>query len=246
MKTIFCLLLAVVSFHCLSATEEAEGQTDYGANKKIIKAKVALYMESLCPGCHEFIIQQLYPVFMKYPRYIQLDLLPYGNAKHRKNENGNWEFTCQHGEPECYGNLYLACATHLLQKERPKHLIRYYNCLADASSFSIKDDVKKCAPKAGINFGNLQRCVNSQGPEILAKFGDRTHALQGRKYVPTVVIDDKFDISQQDDIQSDLLGYLCTQFKGRKPDECDDSKIEQGPGDKSSAVLEMEKQRCYS
>ncbi|XP_026676720.1 gamma-interferon-inducible lysosomal thiol reductase-like [Diaphorina citri] len=137
---------------------------------QIVKAKVALYMESLCPGCHQFIKHQLYPVFMKYSNYIQLDLIPFGNARHTKNSDGTWEFKCQHGEPECFGNLYLACATHLLQASRPKHLIRYYNCMASASSFSIEKDVKQCAPVAGVNFRKLQTCVKSKGPEILAQF----------------------------------------------------------------------------
>ncbi|KAL1457157.1 hypothetical protein WDU94_001818 [Cyamophila willieti] len=78
----------------------------------------------------------------------------------------------------------------------------------------------QCARKAEITFGNLKQCVNTKGADILAKFGDRTNGLEGRKYVPTVVIDDKFDISEQDDIQSDLFRYLCNHFKGSKPDDC--------------------------
>lgn len=223
-SSLFLLLTVFVSFQCIvQCLADERGPAydveEYGTNG-IVKAKVALYMESLCPGCHQFIKHQLYPVFMKYSNYIQLDLIPFGNARHTKNSDGTWEFKCQHGEPECFGNLYLACATHLLQASRPKHLIRYYNCMASASSFSIEKDVKQCAPVAGVNFRKLQTCVKSKGPEILAQFGDRTDALEGRKFVPTIVIDDEFNIDDQGEIDDDLLGYLCQRFKGKKPTEC--------------------------
>ena len=44
--------------------------------------KVALYYESLCPGCREFLTHQLYPACKKLYSIDILDitLVPYGNA----------------------------------------------------------------------------------------------------------------------------------------------------------------------
>lgn len=220
--SISTLALLLSCATCYPWHEEPLEYAQYG-KEKIIKVKVALYLESLCPGCHDFIRAQLYPVFMKYSNFIQLDLLPYGNANHAlisNNSKPEYEFHCQHGAPECLGNLYLACATHMLQDQRPKHLIKYYNCLSFSGSQSIANDVKTCTKEAGINLRKLERCTKSDGPKILADFGDRTHNLAGRRFVPTIVVDDEFKIEDQDDIDEDLLGYLCKKFKGAKPADC--------------------------
>lgn len=48
----------------------------------------------------------------------------------------------------------------------------------------------QCANVSYVNYDSLETCVKTEGPEILAHYGERTHALKGRKYVPTVVVDD--------------------------------------------------------
>ena len=45
------------------------------------KVKMTLYYESLCPFCDKYIVEQLYPTFQKLGRHIDLDYIPYGNAK---------------------------------------------------------------------------------------------------------------------------------------------------------------------
>ena len=44
--------------------------------------KVALYYESLCPGCREFLTHQLYPAYKKLysTGILDITLVPYGNA----------------------------------------------------------------------------------------------------------------------------------------------------------------------
>lgn len=58
---------------------DAEGE--HYVNPRIIKVKLSLYTTALCPGCQIFIRKQVFPVFMKIPKFIQLDLIPYGNSK---------------------------------------------------------------------------------------------------------------------------------------------------------------------
>nr|CAH7740314.1 unnamed protein product [Callosobruchus chinensis] len=72
------------------------------------KLKVSLYYETLCPGCVEFVQKQLLPVYNEFEDYLQLDIVPFGNADYEK-VGKKWKFTCQHGPDECYGNVIHAC-----------------------------------------------------------------------------------------------------------------------------------------
>ncbi|CAL9224982.1 unnamed protein product [Arabidopsis halleri] len=69
------------------------------------KVKLNLYYESLCPGCQEFIVDDLeYINIFDYDLYTitHLKLVPFGNAK----LSDNLTVTCQ----ECKLNAFEACA----------------------------------------------------------------------------------------------------------------------------------------
>ncbi|TNN38481.1 Gamma-interferon-inducible lysosomal thiol reductase [Liparis tanakae] len=72
---------------------------------------VVLYYESLCPACRAFISGQLFPTWTMLQDIMSVTLVPYGNAKEIPSADS--PFTCQHGEPECRGNLIQACIVHL-------------------------------------------------------------------------------------------------------------------------------------
>ncbi|AWP10762.1 putative gamma-interferon-inducible lysosomal thiol reductase-like isoform 5 [Scophthalmus maximus] len=80
-------------------------------NQAVPPVSVTLYYESLCPACRVFITQQLFPTWTMLQDIMAVTLVPYGNAKELPSPNS--PFTCQHGEPECRGNLIEACIIHL-------------------------------------------------------------------------------------------------------------------------------------
>ncbi|KAG7547911.1 Gamma interferon inducible lysosomal thiol reductase GILT [Arabidopsis suecica] len=71
------------------------------------KVKLNLYYESVCPGCQEFIVDDLGKIF-DYDLYTitHVKLVPFGNAK----LSDNLTVTCQNGEEECKLNALEACA----------------------------------------------------------------------------------------------------------------------------------------
>ena len=50
---------------------------------------VNLYYEALCPGCMNFVSHELYPMFQKLHKYVNLKLLPFGNTKMETDNSGN-------------------------------------------------------------------------------------------------------------------------------------------------------------
>lgn len=216
-KSIPCVLLAAfVSLQCLSSVSCGEKNDTAVLASEIIKVKFTVYVHSLSLY---YIKHTLFSFFMRHEGYIQLDMVPYGRTKQHKNKAGKWEFTCPHGPPECLGNMYLACATHVLQQEQPKELMRYYKCLADASLSSMQKDVVKCAGK---NF-YIDRCVKQKGPEVLTRYGNRTPAHMFQ-YFPYVVLDDTYRRGYR--VMNHLLHFFCLALRGRKPKECRYAEIQ--------------------
>merc|ERR1719318_844073 len=71
--------------------------------------KISVYYESLCPYSIRFINTQLWPTFSRLKDIMDITLIPHGNAKERPGVSF-WEFLCQHGAPECMGNVIESCA----------------------------------------------------------------------------------------------------------------------------------------
>ena len=50
-------------------------------NLNELQVSVTLYYEALCPGCHDWINDQLVPTYEKLGKYMNFEFVPYGNAK---------------------------------------------------------------------------------------------------------------------------------------------------------------------
>ncbi|ONK62663.1 uncharacterized protein A4U43_C07F6570 [Asparagus officinalis] len=71
------------------------------------KVSVAVYYESLCPYCSNFIVNYLAKIFdAGLIDIVDLKMIPYGNAKIKPNGT----ISCQHGPNECLLNTIEACA----------------------------------------------------------------------------------------------------------------------------------------
>ncbi|XP_072943324.1 GILT-like protein 1 [Epargyreus clarus] len=178
-------------------------------NKKDDKVKIAVYYESLCPDSKQFITTQLAPVWRDFRGGVKVKLVPYGKSTHDKI-NGKWEFTCHHGPDECYGNKMQSCILKdksLQDTEKMEMII----CLMgqtspDKSLDTCLDQVKRSSESV-----KLKQCASGeQGSALLAAAGDKT-AVVGRplSFVPTIVINEKFDQAVQDAAFSNLKKVVC-------------------------------------
>lgn len=74
-----------------------------GANDKV---NFTLYYETLCPDCRQFIKTQVWRAFQSIGDIMNMSFVPYGNAREiYRPETKLYQFYCQHGSDECYGNL---------------------------------------------------------------------------------------------------------------------------------------------
>ncbi|KNB44767.1 hypothetical protein JH06_1680 [Blastocystis sp. subtype 4] len=157
------------------------------------KVDVHVYYESYCPGC-EYLLTNDVNDFYKdesLRAIADIDLVPYGP-----------QFSCQHGEKECYGNYVELCA----QKHFADNWWNFIICEEKTTDFT-DDGVKKCADEV-------------EGPLLHLDAADRTP--EDHEYVPWVVVDGVvMDVEKEK-----FKKTVCDAYKGEKPDACNEDKKE--------------------
>ena len=68
------------------------------------------------------------PLHQKFDQFIDLELVPFGNANVTyPNHDNKPVFQCQHGPDECYGNRAQACVIELIRNQ--KLSLNYVKCM---------------------------------------------------------------------------------------------------------------------
>ncbi|XP_074038747.1 gamma-interferon-inducible lysosomal thiol reductase-like protein [Leptinotarsa decemlineata] len=146
---------------------------------------ISVYYESLCPDSVKFFKEQLGITHDSFEGKVEVDLIPFGNANFTK-EDGNYTFTCQHGELECHGNKVHSCA---LKLGTGSNGTQFVMCAMNSSDASDDKNLKKCASEHNIEWESIQECVNSEeGDEWLAEYGNRTYSVKPKiSFIPTII-----------------------------------------------------------
>ncbi|XP_018414426.1 PREDICTED: gamma-interferon-inducible lysosomal thiol reductase [Nanorana parkeri] len=212
------------SWEIAKACQVEEQCLDYYNSKDLKKnndenVQVDLYYESLCGGCRRFLALQLYPTFLMLNDIVNITLVPYGNAQER-NVSGKWEFDCQHGPEECYGNTIEACLMYLLKENADYFPI--IDCME--MSPNVTSALQPCleALKPELPVKTVLDCVNGDlGNKLMHANAQRTQALNPpHQYVPWIVINGKHTEDLQTRAQNSLFNLVCELYKGTKPAAC--------------------------
>ena len=188
------------------------------------KVGIALYYETLCGGCRDFIKSQFYPTFQKVGDIMNVTLVPYGNAQETRYGD-EWRYTCQHGAAECVGNLIETCAISILQNVSV--YFPFIHCLETHITESDPLPVaEQCASQQGIDFAAIDKCQKGpQGNALEHEMALKTNALVPRHYyVPWITLNGKHTDDIQDKATFDLLGLVCDTYQGTKPSACQENE----------------------
>ena len=218
MKYAIVLLgLLAVGLAAIVANKKIQKCYKVESNVKSDKVKVSLYFESLCPGCHEFIVNTLAPTYLKpgVSDILEVELVPYGNADYKK-EGEKITFTCQHGQAECKGNKLFACAFTLYPDNDSQ--VKFLQCAENSDE--PQNSGEQCSTEAGLDWNKINQCLTSdEGDNYVYNMALKTDALQpAHEYVPWVLVNG--DHSYEEQAEEDLLKLACDLYKGTKPDVC--------------------------
>ena len=180
-----------------------------GSLSDVAKVKVSLYYESLCPWSTKYISEQLYPTYQKLGRHIDLDYIPYGNAKTTYHpSNSSFTFRCQHGPEECLGNKIQGCLRHEFNDTSYDAMVLQLdivNCLMGTGNFKR---LSYCLGRMSKVYEQIVHCATgSEGTNILVEMGAKTKTLTPFEGVPWVTVDGKYE----EEAVENLSQYLCRE-----------------------------------
>ncbi|XP_026732254.1 GILT-like protein 2 isoform X2 [Trichoplusia ni] len=153
------------------------------------KVDIKIYYECHCSDCILFDTTQLRPTVELLGSKLNLHLNPYGNAETIDNGNGKYEFKCQHGPTECYGNKLHACAIDLLGNQTLA--VMYNSCMMNSNRKDKGSDdnaADECGKLLKINSKPIKQCAKGlKGSLLLKAYGDESKRV-GFKFVPYILI----------------------------------------------------------
>ena len=172
---------------------------------KTLEPKIEIYIESLCDDCMRF-IKYSYNEYLKfnYP-LADVRLIPYGNAHEKYNkEKEEYQFSCQHGENECYGNLMYTC---IINELKDNEIIICVNKYIFRHRLNFDRTFYQCVNKNKTIANKIFDCIDTKKGNLF----QHEMALRTKKHdsVPWVVINDEHDYYAQGRIIKNLTDYLC-------------------------------------
>jgi len=208
------IILSIISicFTSLYCNKNQKNQEDQNL------PQIDLYFETLCPGCQYFITNS-FQEFLNNPEHSQLakvNFHPYGNAIEEK-KGSKYEFTCQHGETECYGNTVEVCALNKLPYEEG---LNYIICMEKGIQ-NFNNDMKKalesCIEDAELKQNILTCAENEEGNELQHQVALDT---PNHDYVPWITYNGEHNEKDENRLMDDMIGFLCDLEVNKNKDVC--------------------------
>ncbi|KAH9426347.1 antigen processing and presentation of exogenous peptide antigen via MHC class I [Dermatophagoides pteronyssinus] len=167
------------------------------------RVTVGVYYETICPGCRSHFIQAIVPLKNQLGQYVNIDLVPFGNAHFYSNGP-----QCQHGQLECYGNAFQACSLDMNGFETAFKLVE---CMFRSAYFSNPEySSKQCSQQLNLDYQQLDSCANGQkGLQLIREMANKT---PNHQYVPWTTVQGRFV-----DGNVDLVDYICENYLNDVP-----------------------------
>jgi interferon gamma-inducible protein 30 len=182
---------------------------------------VAVYYESMCPDSQQFVQEQLLPTYSQLQDYMNVELIPYGNA-HTQGQPDHYTFTCQHGPEECYGNMVQTCYINLVNNTESR--IKFVNC---AFNFpNQRKIINSCIESKELR-RLVKKCTTSSlGLNLENQMAKKTDALDPpHTFIPWITINGKGGRDLTDKACDDFMSVLCDAITGDKPEVCNKKKL---------------------
>lgn len=150
---------------------------------------------------------------------------PYGNANEKQNADGTWTFTCQHGNDECIGNMYEACAiehNNATDKNNVPVWWNFFYCMEKSGKAADTTVASGCAKNNGLDWTVITTCSGSDpargsaddGNPLMHQLALDTNNLQPpHQWTPWVVVNGSPLTSAELDLP--LIPIVCKAYTSK-------------------------------
>merc|ERR1712045_388779 len=169
-----------------------------------------IYYESLCPDSTRFISKQLGPMYEVLGSDVNVNFNPYGFAETTEVEGG-YEFECQHGAAECYGNIVQACTiAHTEDRDMQVNLIVCMMSSPDPSTAG-----PDCFQEFSLDYQPILDCIESgEGDQLHADYGDLQNSQDPKpNNVPWSNFNGEHGLEYWELEEYGLTEYVCDVFQ---------------------------------
>lgn len=179
--------------------------------------KIKAFIESKCPTCYWWMMEQLQPVVndVELSQELEVELYPFGNANFVRDD-----VHCQHGAVECEGNAAMACANKYTTG------LNFSLCLFEQmrsveESRDVPSLVQACAPQQAMQ---ILRCSKGNEGKLLVALAAKETIAVNNRYTPWIVVNG----AHSTEAEQNLKQLVCKQASFQhKPRSCQiDGKIE--------------------
>lgn len=192
------------------------------------KPIVKIYYETLCPDTRNFILGSYKNYILTKTKMAHVELIPNGNSNLTRF-NGTTEFTCQHGEEECYGNRVHNCVFDYFKGDNAAindYLFCHFTNAWVRFKKTSRNTTEYCFDQ--LNYSqdikdDLHTCINGdQGLKLqaIANLETPTHT-----FIPWVTINGERTEENAAAVSDSLIHFLCTFDVNKDEEVCDNSDI---------------------
>lgn len=189
-----------------------------------------MFIESLCPDSINTVSKSFGPAFDKgLLDMADVEFVTYGKMAETYNEKTNlYEYTCQNGPTECWGNKFQACLMNDLKID-PRKFLNIMVCIysfVDWKNHDFSHALMTCATAESFDlFIEAKKCGDdySKWQPLIHQNAEKTPGYpQEIAYVPFVYVDGEHP--EQDEemaIIHDVFRWACKNYRGTyKPETC--------------------------
>lgn len=164
--------------------------------------EVEIMYESNCPYSKAYLSKQFCPNYEEFKDSIDVTFRCFGKSESNLNETGKFEFSCQHGQPECENNMRQTCAISMLKGDQESQV--KFVCCVMTQEPSIYEN---CYNEVELDAEKVEACSKGDKGIKLQLVAERSSGLiEETKNVPSMLINGTADPMQ--------TGFALTDFKG--------------------------------
>eukprot|EP01084_Bolivina_argentea_P185146 319294_1 len=196
------------------------------------QVQLNVYFEACCSDCYDFIIGPFKDAFYTpgWTNMTNITALPTGKCNETYDSNTNqYVFSCQHGTPECAGNIWMACAVQRLYSMDP---VKYAPFIIDfmQSVYSVINAENTPCPAVNMdniaksvcdNLGNqcdwnaLSECNGSnEGNQVYHQMVSITPYPNPIDWVPWIILNGQHSDQEQTQCENNVLNCTCKVYQG--------------------------------